>query len=75
MLLANVVRFNRYDFSEIRRHEPSPHGTFVYRFVSSKSAPRSADYRGYISCGSRVQLTIDVKSRGRCWRRRRCSRG
>lgn len=49
MLLANLVRFNRYDFSEIRRHEPSPHGTFVYRFASSKSASRSADYRGYIA--------------------------
>jgi hypothetical protein len=45
MLLANLVRFNRYDFSEIRRYEPSLHGAFVYRLVSSKSAPRSAGYR------------------------------
>jgi hypothetical protein len=39
MLLANLLRFNRCDFSEICRHEPSPHGTFVYRFVNSNQRP------------------------------------
>lgn len=32
-VLANLLQLYRYDFSEIRGYELTPHGTFVYRFL------------------------------------------
>ena len=32
-VLANLIQFCHYDFSEIRGYDLTPHGTFVYRFL------------------------------------------
>ncbi len=32
-VLANLLQFYCYDFSEVRGYELTPHGTFVYRYL------------------------------------------
>jgi predicted acetyltransferase len=32
-VLANLLQFYRYEFSEFRGYELTPHGTFVYRYL------------------------------------------
>jgi predicted acetyltransferase len=32
-VLANLIQLYRYDFSELRGYELTPHGTYVYRFL------------------------------------------
>ncbi|REF34693.1 GNAT family N-acetyltransferase [Thermasporomyces composti] len=32
-VLANLVQFYRYDLSEVRNYELSPHGTYPYRYL------------------------------------------